>query len=429
MTAKTIPAELAAPLFNPATFGIGKREKAHDALRIIRRDYPLAQAFVPGYDPHWIVSKYKDVREILRRDNIFHSGDRSKSLVPKAGEQLIHEYTGGEPSILRTLVHMDGEEHAAHRGVTAARFMPQELAKLEPKIAESARRWVDLMASKAPECEFADEIAFRYPLEVVLDLTGVPREDHPQILKLAQWLFNFADPDLMRPGADPSDPQEVVKTWDIVYSGFKKYYDGIIQDRRTCPRGDIATVLANAKIDGCPMREKSLISYFIILSTAGHDTTAATTATAMWYLAENPDLLAQLKGDLALVPAFVEEAIRWTSPVQHFIRSAAEDFELSGQLIKKDDLVYLSYLSANFDEEMFEDPYTFKVDRRPNRHITFGVGNHICLGQHLARLELRAFWNELLPRLESVELAGEAKMSSSEFVCGPKSVPIRYKMS
>jgi hypothetical protein len=191
---------------------------------------------------------------------------------------------------------------------------------------------------------------------------------------------------------------------------------------------DTAPLFPNGRFDGVPMEVRAMVSYFAIASTAGHDTTAATTATGMWVLAEQPEMLARLKADPGLIPGFVEESIRWTSPVQQFVRSATQDYDLRGRKIKKGDLIYLSYISANRDEEVFEDPFVFKPDRTPNRHVGFGYGGHICLGQHLARLEMRLFWEELIPRLKSVEMAGEGRMSESEFVCGPKSVPIRFEM-
>lgn len=424
-----IPVELVAPLFDPMTYGIGARDKAHDIMKQIRRDYPLAKAVVPGFDPMWIACRYKDVREVLRNDAVFRSAIESKTLVPQSGKQLVAEFTGGEKNILKTLVHMDGEEHLSHRALTASTFSLDGLKELEPNIHESADRWIKVMEEKGPELDFATEIAFRYPLEVILDVVGVPRDDHARILQLVQWFFNFADPDLMRPGADPTDPDEVVKTWNLVNNEMGAYYSGIIADRRACPRHDVASLLSNSEQHGCPMDPRTMVSYFLIFSSAGHDTTAATTATAMWELAKNPDLLAELRADLSLIPAFIEECIRWTSPVQQFIRTAAEDYVLSGQQIRKGDQVYISYFSANFDEDVFPDAYSFRLDRKPNRHITFGAGNHICIGSNLARLELRTFWEKLLPRLEHVELTGEARMANSEFVCGPKSVPIRFRLS
>lgn len=177
------------------------------------------------------------------------------------------------------------------------------------------------------------------------------------------------------------------------------------------------------------MEERALYSYYIIASTAGHDTTAATTGTAMHILATQPEILAALRADNSLIPAFVEEAIRWTSPVQQFTRSATEDYQLRDKTIRAGDMVYISYLSANRDEDAFEDPFSFRLDRKPNRHVGFGYGQHICLGQHLARLEMINFWQKVIPVLKDVSLNGEAQWSEAEFVCGPKSLPISFQLS
>ena len=427
MAASTIPTDLIAPAFDPATFG--RRGAVHEIFRRLRAEYPLALAQVPGFDPHWVVTKHADLREITRQDRIFHSSERSKTLASQLAEQLMREYTGGAPHIFKTLVHMDEPEHTAYRQVTQAQFMPQSLDRLSDGIRATARHHVDRMRDLGGACDFATEVAFLYPLQVIMDIIGVPPEDHARMLRLTQWLFTYADPDLCRPGANITDPAEIIKTWDIVYREFKDYYEGVIRDRRACPRDDVASLIANGSVNGCPMDERAMISYYVIASTAGHDTTSATTATAMWVLAERPALLAKLKSNSALIPGFVEESIRWATPVQQFVRSAAEDYQLRGQQIRKGDLLYLSYVSANRDEEVFEDPCEFRPERAPNRHIGFGYGGHVCLGQHLARREMRAFWEELIPRLESVEMADEGRMAESEFVCGPKSVPIRYRMN
>jgi cytochrome P450 len=422
----TIPTELIAPLFAPATFA--RPEVIDDLLERLRRDYPLAVAEVPGFDPHWIVTRYRDIQEISRRDDIFHSADRSKTLVNQGGEALMRAYSGGAPHIFQTLVQMDPPMHTAYRAVTEPAFAPKAVGPMADNIRTIARSYVDKMAALAPNCDFAKDIAFSYPAHVVLGLIGVPEEDHPRLVELTHWLFSYADPDLMRPGADPTDPAEHIKTWTIIYEEFRDYFSKVTTDRRACPRDDIASMIANAEIDGCPMTERALISYYIILSTAGHDTTAATTAMGMWLLTKRPDLLARLKAQPRDIARFVEEAIRWTTPVKHFVRSAVEDYQLAGQHIAKGDLLYLSFASANRDDTVFDDPYCFDIDRNPNRHLGFGFGDHVCIGQHLARLEMRLFWEELIPRLHSVEMAGELRISESEFVCGPKSVPINFVM-
>ncbi len=422
-----IPPELVAPAFDPASFA--DRDQIHALFTRLRRDYPLSQVEVPGYDPHWMVTKIADLREIARQDSIFHGGDRSKTLISQAGEELVKHYTGGQSNIFRSLVQLDPPEHGKYRAVTASSFSLDGIKAALPNVEVTARSFVDKLIGLAPECDFMHEIALLYPLEVVLDLIGVPEKDHPKMLELTQWLFSYADPDLKRPGSNITDPEEITRTWSIVFDEFEKYYSPIIADRQQCPRADIASVIANGTVDGGPMEHRALISYFVIASTAGHDTTSATTGTGMAQMAQRPDILTDLKANPDHIPGFVEETIRWASPVQQFVRSATQDYEINGRLIKKGDLVYLSYLSANRDEEAFPDPFTFDHMRKPNRHVGFGFGAHICLGIHLARLEMIALWKELIPRIQSVELTGPVRMSESEFVCGPKSVPIRFTLA
>ena len=171
------------------------------------------------------------------------------------------------------------------------------------------------------------------------------------------------------------------------------------------------------------------MSYYVIVATAGHDTTSSTTAGAMWGLCEHPDQLQKLKADPSKIPAMIDEAIRFTTPVKTFMRTATADTELRGRAIKKGDWLMLCYASGNRDEEVFEDPQTFHADRSPNRQLAFGYGAHLCLGQHLAKMEMRILFEELLPRLKSVELAGTPKQSLAVFVNGPKSVPIKFEMA
>ena len=171
------------------------------------------------------------------------------------------------------------------------------------------------------------------------------------------------------------------------------------------------------------------MSYYIIAATAGHDTTSNTTAGGLWALAENPSEFRKLKENPALIPSYLEESIRWVTRVKHFMRTATADAEVHGQKIAKGDWMTLSYPSGNRDEDVFADPFVFKADRSPNKHVAFGYGAHVCLGQHLGRMEMRILWEELLPRLQSVELAGQPKRMDANFVCGPKSVPISYRMN
>lgn len=421
-----IPAELVAPAFNPASFA--DRDQIHALFKRLRDEYPLSQVDVPGFDRHWMVTKYADLREIARQDEIFHGGDRSKTLISQAGEELVKQYTGGQSNIFRSLVQLDPPEHGKYRAVCASAFSLDGIKAALPMVEATAKVFADRLVKLAPECDFSSDIAFLYPLKIVMDLIGVPDADHPRMLELTQWLFTYADPDLKRPGSDLTDPQEITRTWGIVFDEFEKYFTPVVADRQRCPRSDLASIIANGKVDGEALEHRALISYLIIAATAGHDTTAATTGTGMWALAEHPEILADLKADPNLIPGFVEETIRWATPVQQFVRSATQDYEIKGRTIRKGDLVYLSYLSANRDEDAFPDPFTFDHRRSPNRHVGFGFGGHTCLGIHLARMEMIALWKEVIPRLKSVELAGTPRVAESEFVCGPKSVPIRFEV-
>ena len=171
------------------------------------------------------------------------------------------------------------------------------------------------------------------------------------------------------------------------------------------------------------------MSYYVIVATAGHDTTSSSTAGAVWGMCQYPETFAQVKADPSLIPALVDEAVRWTTPVKHFMRSATEDTEIAGQKIAKGDWLMLCYPSGNRDEAVFDAPEEFRLDRGPNKHLAFGYGAHLCLGQHLAKMEMRILFEELIPRLQSLELAGEPAMSYGNFVGGPKRLPIRFTMT
>lgn len=423
----TLPAELIAPLFNPATFSV--RGAVDEILSEVREHYPLAQVEVPGYDPHWIVSRHADIQAVSRQNDLFHSADRSATVIPRAGEQLVAQFTGGDYNIFRSLVQLDGDDHKAHRQVLFQALGSNAVAKMAAGVQDTAARQVQTLREAGGEIDWSQMIATPYPLHVVLDVIGVPEADHEKMLRLTQWLFSWADPDLCRPGTDPAHAEQQPKTWKIVMDEFDEYFSALIEERRARPRDDLASLIANADMGGKPMEHVRAISYFAILATAGHDSTAHTTATAMWELAENPALFAALKADPELVPAFVEEAIRWTTPVKHFVRHATADTVLRGQSIRQGDRLYLSYPSGNRDRDEFDDPFTFRLDRKRNRHVGFGYGGHVCLGQHLARLEMRTLWSSVLPVLEAVEMAGPGKLIASEFVSGPKSVPIRYQLA
>jgi cytochrome P450 len=421
----TIPKDIADTIVDPKAYADGR---IYESYAWLRANNPLGVAQPAGFDPFWVVTRHADILEISRQNELFHSGDLATTIVDKATDEHVRKLTGGSPHLVRSLVQMDAPDHPKYRALTQSWFMPPNIRGLDERIRKIARASVERMAAKCGECDFVREVALHYPLHVVMEILGVPEEDEPRMLTLTQELFGAGDPELGRqPGASaiPDDLGQI----QAVLADFYQYFARISADRRANPRDDLATVIATSQIDGQPISEFEAMSYYVIVATAGHDTTSSTTAGAMWALCENPDQLAYVKEDLSRVPGLIDEAIRWTTPVKTFMRSATADTEVGGRAIAKDDWLMLCYASGNRDEAVFDEPDRFKADRKPNKQLAFGYGAHLCLGQHLAKMEMRILYEELLPRLKSVELAGEPKMSEALFVNGLKSLPIRFEIS
>ncbi len=423
----TIPQHIAQDVIDPKAYADGKRVDA--AFSWLRANAPFDVAQVEGFDPFWVVTRHADILAIERQNELFHNGDRSTVLTTTEADQKVRAMTGGSPHLVRSLVQMDNPDHMNYRRLTQAWFLPQNLRGLEARIREIARGFIDKMAAKGTECDFARDVAFLYPLHVIMEVLGVPETDEPRMLKLTQELFGTQDPDVNRTGKEMSDADEALNALNATVMDFMTYFGAMTEDRRRNPRKDLASVIANGAIAGQPLGHLEAMSYYIIAATAGHDTTSNTTAGAMWALAENPDQFQKVKNDLSLIPSMVEESIRWETPVKHFMRTATEDTEFQGKKVAKGDWLFLAYPSGNRDEAVFEDPFKFKADRSPNKHVSFGYGAHVCIGQHLGRMEMRVLWEELLPRLQSIELNGTPKRTTANFVCGPKELPVRFKMN
>ena len=396
------------------------------AFAWLRRNDPLARAEVRGFDPFRLVTKHADILEVSRDNSLYPYGDFPSTLAPRQAVERGREARAAGRPLLYTLVQMDEPDHMKYRALTQGWFMPQNLRKLEDGIRILARAAVDRMEELGGECDFVNEVALHFPLRVIMQILGVPREDEPRMLRLTQELFGATDPDLRRKDGAHETEESRQMAIQATLADFFNYFNALTESRRANPRDDVASVVANAKVDGQQISAFDAVSYYVIIATAGHDTTSSSTGGAMWALAERPAELAKLKADPALIPGLVDESIRWTTPVRHFMRSAAGDVTVAGQSFKQDDWFMLCYPSGNRDETVFDDPLEFRVDRSPNRHLAFGYGAHVCLGQHLAKMEMRILWEELLPRLKSVELAGQAQLSEANFVNGPKKLPIRY---
>jgi cytochrome P450 len=265
----------------------------------------------------------------------------------------------------------------------------------------------------------------QYPLQVILAILGLPESDYPRMLKLTQELFGSSDPELTR-GQSLEDLVQVI-------NDFFVYFTALTEERKATPTEDLASVIANAKLDGAPIGIMEQISYYVIVATAGHDTTASAMAGGMQALIEHPDQLDELRAaagcttddDRALVAAAMEEILRWSTVTMHFRRTAMDDVELGARQIRAGDKVVMWFVSADRDEAQFPDAATFDIHRRPNDHVAFGrMSPHLCLGSHLARLELHVLFSELLPRLADVRIAGPIERLRSNFIAGIKRLPI-----
>jgi cytochrome P450 len=394
-------------------------ERFHRACALLRRDDPIHRVEHPDYPPFWAITRHADVYEIELHPKAFHNAPVS-ILADRA--TLAQQEASG--SLLRTLIHMDDPDHKAHRALTADWFKPRSLARLDDRLAELARRSVDRMAELDGECDFARDIAMQFPLHVILSILGLPESDFPRMLQLTQEMFGNQDPELAR-GTSPADLLMVLQE-------FVAYFNALTEDRRADPAEDLASTIANGRLggtgDGEPMGIIETISYYIIVATAGHDTTSSAMAGGVQALIEHPEQLQRLRDDPGLLDSAVDEIVRWVTPVKHFMRNATEPYTVSGHGFEPGDMLLLSYPSANRDEDVFDDPFRFDIGRSPNPHLAFGFGAHYCLGAKLAKMEIRALLTELVPRLRSIELAGEPALSHTTFVGGLKHLPIRYEL-
>ncbi|WP_067800877.1 cytochrome P450 [Actinomadura formosensis] len=409
--------EAGLDLADPRVYADDRR--LHASLALLRRESPVHWVDAPAYNPFWAITRHEDVLEVERDHQVFLNAPRP--LLATAEFDELNRRRAEQGIALRTLIHMDDPDHRVVRAVGADWFRPRAMRALRPRVRELAKRYVDRMVDLGGECDFAQEVAVHFPLYVILSLLGLPESDFGRMLKLTQELFGGDDAEFQRGTTNEEKLQ--------VLLDFFAYFQELTEARRKEPTDDLASAIANARIDGEPLNDFDTASYYVIVATAGHDTTSATISGGLHALIEHPGQLERLREKPELMPLAVDEMIRWVTPVKEFMRTAAEDCELRGVTIRRGDAVLLSYPSANRDEDVFDDPFRFDVGRDPNKHLAFGFGVHYCLGAALARMEIRAFFEELLPRLSSIELAGTPQGTATTFVGGLKRLPIRYSLA
>jgi cytochrome P450 len=386
------------------------------AFKLLRAEAPVFWVDTPGMRPFWLLSRHGDISKVERRGAPFTAAPRTFLTSRKTEERL--ERMLGKPYVIRGLLQMDDSEHAAYRAVAQPSLSPAALAEMEPWLEDGADQIVSGIAGRSDAFDFTKEIAVPFSIRGIMRLLGLPEADDELILKLSWGLVGPEDP--VRRLAD--HPTIAICRAGL---GFQEYFDPVAADRRACPRHDLSSVIANAQVQGEAMPDYERFSYYTMMATGGHDTIAFALSGGMHALIEHPDQLARLRADPLLIDTAIEEMLRWTTPGRHIVRNATEDVELGGQTIRAGEAVALFFNSANRDETVFADAEQFRIDRRPNPHLAFGLGRHHCIGAHMARLEMRALLTALLPRLEAVELAGPPRRTCSIMVSGISSLPVR----
>ena len=393
------------------------------AFRLLREQRPLAffeepdatatSALAPPPGPGYrAVTRHADVAEVSRHPEIYCSGQGAVSILDLPPEMV--EYFAG-------MISTDNPRHARLRRIVSAAFNPRRIKSIEENIEEVADRVIQRAAGLG-ECDFATEIATPFPLEIICDMMGVPPSQYATVLRCSNIILSNGDPEYVPEGSDP------VLAFITAGQELTDLMAELSAYRVDNPTDDLTTALITTNIDGEALTHSELASFFILLLTAGNETTRNSISHALLALTEHPDQRALWQADPVTVGATgVDEVVRWASPVIWMRRTVTEDTVLSGEELHPGDKVLLFYNSANRDEEAFEDPYTFDVRRSPNNHFGFGAaGPHFCLGAHLARREIDVMVRELLVRLPDIEATGEPDRLLSNFINGIKHLPCRY---
>ena len=401
--------DTAADIYSPDAYVDGP---PHDAFSRLRREQPVCWQEVPDQAGYWAVLRHSDVVHVARHPELFSATE---------GGVVIEDLEPASLEAMRDmLLAMDPPRHTAYRKPVSPEFKARVIGQLEERIRVITTAILDPIQSQAVagapvEVEFVHDVCARLPSAVVGQLLGLPREDWPAIHAMAERNSGGQDPDIADPSERGSSSVEMAM-----------YAMGFAARRRDMPvQEDLTDVLLGSRFDGRLMTDIDFGRFFVQLVTAGNDTTRTMLSSGLLALLQHPEQTAEVRQRPEAIPGMVEEVLRWANPLHYFRRTAMADTEIAGQPIAAGDKVAMVYTSANRDETVFEDPHSFDIGRNPNPHLSFGIGTHFCLGVHLARLEGRVFFDELLARFGRIELAGQPRRQRSNLNNALKSLPVR----
>jgi cholest-4-en-3-one 26-monooxygenase len=382
----------------------------HEWFTYLRAHHPVFHHPEPNGPGFWVFSKHADVRAVSR-DPATYSSDQDRGGVTPLEEPETPNANSG----FKVLLAMDPPEHTRHRKLVSRGFTPRMIKMLESHIRELAQRILDRAIAKG-SCDFVVDVAAELPVEVIAELIGVPREDRRKIF---DWTNRMVGDE---------DPEYFVGEGQVLQAQIEMftYVRELCERRRHEPRDDIMTALLQAEVEGDKLTDLELNAFFLFLSAAGNETTRNAATHGLQAFLENPAEYDKLVADPeGLSGSATEEILRWASPVMYMRRNVTADTELRGQALKAGDKVSIWHVSANRDEEVFDDPFRFSIERQPNEHVAFGGGGpHICLGASLARLELRVLFEELARRVPVLRALGAPVPLRSNIVAGIKHLPV-----
>jgi len=409
----------AAPVlddFDPAHLDVISPEKyeregyPHADWTWLRRNDPVHHFESEYCDPFWAVTKHADIVAI---------GKNPKDWIIEPRIAVFTREAPEEPTT-RHLLTMDPPDHGRYRNLISKWFTPRTVKVWEPKVRRVTREILDAAGEK-PELDFVQEVSAPITIAVIALMLGLPREDWRLLFRWTNEIIAPEDPEYAR-------GRTSIETSEAARIELFTYFKEIAEKRRVDPKDDILSAVVQGRIDGQPLPEFELLSYYFLLVVAGNETTRNAMTGGVQCFIDNPGQWQKLVAEPALVAGAVEETVRWITPVNQFARTATRDMTLRDKQIREGESVCLFYASGNRDEEIFEEPFAFRIDRDPNDHIGFGRGEHVCLGAHLARLELRTMFDQLRERLVSIERTGPVERIRSSFIGGIKRAPIRWEL-